>query len=219
MSKNILIGSLLFILGAVVAVIFTVWRLPAVAPSVITQKQQVSVPKTTFSLEEAPSDSIRGTITSMSGGVWWMSRVATAPALLKKPVIVQQGDTLIASDEGKLTVQFASASAVMLSPQSEVDIVQTLPINLVFHQPKGSVQYTVSGTHPVSVRSLNMIVHIGSGLMTIDTDPETGDIVLSQKEGSATIAYNSPAFVSKVWELAPGDVFEYSSVERRGYFR
>jgi len=99
-----------------------------------------------------------------------------------------------------------------------VEIIQTLPLNLVFHQTKGVSQYLVSGTSPMTIRSFNLIVNVDEGLLNIDTDKETGMVTLSLKTGAAKVGYNSPEFDSKVWELEPGDVFEYDSNERRGYF-
>ncbi len=172
---------------------------------------------TKFSLEEAPSDSIRGQITAMSGEIWRQDRIATEPARLTEPVAIQQGEILIASDDGHLSVSFAAAAAITLFPKTQVEIVQTLPLNLVFNQDKGLAQYQTSGSSPVTVRSLNLIVNV-NGLLNIDTDEESGEIILSLKTGQAAVAYNSPDFISKKWDLDPGDVFKYDSNERQGYF-
>lgn len=217
--KNIFLGILLFFLGTIASLGLFFWKNnSAIQPIIITDKKN-NYPKTNFSLKQAPSDSLRGQISTMSGEIWWQSRVATAPAKLNNPIVIQQGENLIASNSGKLTVEFASVSAVTIFPKSEVEIVQTLPINIVFNQPKGTVQYQVSGVSPVSIRSLNLLVTVNSGLINIDTDEKIGEIVLSLRTGTAKVAYNSPLFVSKVWNLEPGDVFNYDSNNRRGYFK
>jgi len=169
--------------------------------------------------ENAPSESIRGKITSMVGEIWWQSRTATEPARLTEAITIQQGEVLIASESGNLTVKFDPAATLTLFPETKVEIVQTLPLNLVFNQTKGIGQYQVSGTNPVTVRSFNLIVNIDNGLINIDTDEETRVITLSLKTGAAKVGYNSPEFDSKVWQLEPGDIFEYESNERRGYFK
>ena len=43
-------------------------------------------------------------------------------------------------------------------------------------------------------------------------------ITIGKKTGQAAVAYNSPDFISKIWQLEPGDVFSYDSNERKGYF-
>ena len=181
-------------------------------------KKASNFESTKFSLEQAPSDSIRGQITGMSGEIWWQSRTATEPAKLTEAITIQQGETLIASDEGKLTVSFNQAATITLFPETRVEIIQTLPLNLVFNQTQGVGQYLVSGPTPVTVRSLNLIVNLDDGLLVVDTDEETGAIILGLKTGRAKVGYNSPEFDSKVWQLEPGDVFEYDNNERRGYF-
>lgn len=174
---------------------------------------------TKFSLENAPNESIKGEITQLTGNIWWQSRTASEPAQLKNIIPVQQGEIWIASESGNLTVEFAPAATISLFPETQIEIVQTLPINLVFNQNKGVGQYQSSGTNPVTVRSLNLIINLEDGLLVVDTDEETGQIILGLKIGKAKVAYNSPEFASKVWQLEPGDIFSYDSNERRGYFK
>lgn len=219
MVKKILLGILLVLIGASAALIFFFAKNHSVPGAIITiGGTEKKFEPTKFSLENAPSDSIKGQINNMTGDIWWQSRTATEPAQLNEPIAIQQGETLIASEAGKLTVNFNPAATISLFPNTQVEIVQTLPLNLVFNQTKGVGQYQVSGINPVTIRSFNLIVNIESGLINIETDEETGEIILGLKTGWAKVAYNSPEFDSKVWELEPGDVFSYDSSERRGYF-
>ena len=217
--KKIFLGIIFFLLGATAALGVNFAKNHSVPEPIITiGKKASSFEPTKFSLEQAPSDSIKGQITSMGGDIWWQSRTATEPAQLTETIPIQQGETLIASDEGKLTVSFNPAATITLFPETQVEIIQTLPLNLVFNQTKGIGQYQVSGASPVTIRGFNLIVNIDEGLLNIDTDEETGVITLSLKTGAAKVGYNSPEFDSKVWSLEPGDVFKYDSNERRGYF-
>ena len=218
--KKILLGIIFFLLGATAALGIYFAKNHSVPEPIITiGKKASSFEPTKFSLENAPSESIKGQITNMSGEIWWQSRTATEPAKLTEAITIQQGETLIASDEGKLTVSFSPAATITLFPETQVEIIQTLPLNLVFNQTKGIGQYQVSGTSPVTIRSFNLIVNIDKGLLNIDTDEETGVVILSLKTGAAKVGYNSPEFESRVWQLEPGDIFEYDSNERRGYFK
>ncbi len=217
--KRIFLGIIVFLLGATAALGIYFAKNHSVPEPIITiGKKEPNFEPTKFSLEEAPIDSIKGQITSMNGDIWRQTRTATEPAKLIEPDIIQQGEVLIASDEGKLTINFNPAVTISLFPETQVEIIQTLPLNLVFNQTKGVGQYLVSGTNPVTVRSFNLIVNIDEGLLNIDTDAETGVITLSLKTGAAKVGYNSPEFDSKVWSLEPGDVFSYDSSERKGYF-
>lgn len=206
-------------LGATVAIgIFFAKNHSVPEPIITIGKKDRSFEPTHFSLEQAPSDSIKGQITSMTGEIWWQSRTATEPAELKKAIEIQQGEILIASESGNLTVEFSPAATVSLFPETQIEIVQTLPLNLVFNQSKGVGQYKSAGVNQLTIRSLNLIVNLADGLLVVDTDEETGQIILGLKTGKAKVAYNSPEFDSKVWELEPGDVFSYDANERQGYF-
>ncbi len=220
MVKQVLLGILFFVFGAAIALGLFFRKNHSVPQSVITiGKKEPNFEPTKFSLDEAPSDSIRGNITNLSGDIWYQSRTATEPAQLTEGIPVQQGETWIASDAGKLTVNFNPALTLSLFPKTHVEIIQALPVNLVFKHDQGVGQYQVSGANPVTVRSLNLIANVNEGLFVIDTDPETGTIILSLKTGSAKIGYNSASFDSKVWSLEPGDVFTYNSNTRKGYFK
>lgn len=200
-------GIIFFLLGATVAL------------GIFFAKREPNFEPTKFSLDQAPSDSIKGQIINMTGEIWWQSRTATEPAQLKDTISVQQGEIWIASESGNLTIEFAPAATITLFPKTKIEIVQTLPLNLVFNQIQGITQYQAFGSSPVTIRSLNLIVNLEDGLLVVDTDEATGAIILGLKTGRAKVGYNSPEFDSKVWELEPGDVFEYDGNLRRGYFK
>jgi hypothetical protein len=217
---KIIIGVLFCLLGGVTALLIFFARNHSVPEPVISIGKKVSNFKPTkFSLENAPSDSIRGQITNMSGDIWRQSRTATEPAKLTEAVPIQQGEVLIASVSGKISVNFDPAVKLTLFPDTRVEIVQTLPLNLVFNQTRGVGQYLVTGQAPLTVRSLNLIVNLDDGLLVVDTDEEAGAIILGLKTGRAKVGYNSPGLESRVWELEPGDVFEFDSNEHLGYFK
>lgn len=218
--KLVLPGISVFLLGGAAAMGIRIFQSRARPQfEMVWPQSKDNFELTQFSLEEAPNQSIKGQITDMAGEIWKQDRVATEPAKLNQPGMVQQGEILIASDEGKLTVEFNPAVTMTLYPQTTTEIVQTLPVNLVFNQTKGVGQYLAAGTNPVTIRSLNLIVNLDEGLLVVDTDGETGTIKLGLKTGTAKVGYNSPEFDSRVWELSPGDVFEYDSSTRRGYFK
>lgn len=174
---------------------------------------------TEFSLEEAPKDSLRGEIINLSGEVGWQSRIATEPAELLEKRLIQQGEKLVTKENGNIAVKFASAGTMTMFPETELEIIQTLPINLVFNQLKGKAQYLVGGSSPTGIRCFNLIVNVNNGLINIEIDEATGEITLSLKTGKAMVAYNSPEFDSKVWDLEPGDKFVFYNDERKGYFK
>lgn len=172
--------------------------------------------KTAFSIENAPQQSLKGTITAMQGDSWWESRVATEPARLIHPVTLQQGETLIASESGQITAIFPGFLELGLLAPAELAIVQTLPVNLVFQQQKGEVYYSATGKAPVAVRSLRLLTTLPIGKMQIFVDDEKQQIRLTVLEGSATVAYNDQDIVSQVVSVARGQSFIFASDERYG---
>lgn len=209
------------VLGGAVAMIFFFQRNRPVAaiPIVIEATKKSNWQPSKFSLEEAPADSLRGEIISLTGEVEWQSRIATEPGQLPVGIKIQQGEKLVTKESGNIAVKFAAAGTMTMFPEAEVEIVQTLPVNLVFNQLKGKTRYLVGGSSLLSVRNFNLIVNVSSGLITIKTDIEAGEVTLSLKAGQATVAYNSPEFESKRWELEPGDDFVFYNEERKGYFK
>src|SRR3989338_9045587 len=123
--KQIFLGIIVFLLGASAALLIFFARNHSVPEPIITIGKKASNFETTkFSLEQAPSDSIRGQITGMSGEIWWQSRTATEPARLParqaqltEEITIQQGETLIASESGNITVNFAPAATLTLFPE------------------------------------------------------------------------------------------------------
>lgn len=218
--KQVIVGLLCVLLGAAGAIGINFAKNHSRPKPIITiAKKGANFLPSQFSLENAPTDSIRGTIATMSGEIYYQARTATGAAKLNQAIPVQQGETWIASDSGNLTINFAPAATVALFPQTKLEVIQTLPLNLVFNQTEGVGQYNAVGVNPVTIRGFNLIINLDSGLLVVDTNPETGTVILDLKTGSARVAYNSPEFDSKIWQLEPGDVFEYDSSLRQGYFK
>ena len=175
--------------------------------------------KSAFSLENAPKNAIRGQIMEVSGDVLWQSRMATEPADLKSDIFIQQGEKIITGIDSMVRIKFASSSAITVQPDSEVELIQTLPVEQVFKHNQGKVWYQTFADSSVSVRSLNLILNLNaSSSAEIDLDPKIDEIKITLNTGGGTVAYNSPEFESKVWQLKTKDVFYYDSVKREGYF-
>lgn len=170
---------------------------------------------TAFSVENAPSYSLRGTITEMNDGIWWVSRTATEASQLTSRIMVQQGDTLIASDSGNITVAFGDAAELKMEEDSAVDIVQTLPVDLVFGQRRG-VAEDMSKTSPVSVRSLRLLITQTDGVMRVQVDEDTHFITVEVESGDARAAYNDVDFVSQIVRIGERERFVFDSDGREG---
>ncbi|MBI3888149.1 hypothetical protein HY310_03735 [Candidatus Microgenomates bacterium] len=190
--KNLIVGIIFLFLGLSLAVVL---RKPETKPNLS------GIKPTAFSIENAPINSLRGYVATLSGRVNWLSRVATEPALLNTNIL-QQGDTLITSDSARLKISFKDTN-ISLEPKTEVEIIQTLPDQLVFNQKSGEATY--SGE--LSVRSLRLLSKI-SGTVSIKIKNDL--IYLNIVEGKAIAAFNDINFNSKVVEVKKYIIFDNS---------
>ncbi len=174
-----------------------------------------STPNFNFSIGQPPKDSVKGIIASMSGNIMWQSRLATEPAQIAKPQTIQQGESLVTGDTGNVSLSFPNFANLTIFPKSELNIIQTLPINFVFEQTTGSVTYEETGSTPVSIRTLNLITKLDSaGALTVIIDKDKGRVTATEKAGSATVAYNDLQFVSQVVALKAGQVLVFDEATR-----
>jgi hypothetical protein len=167
-----------------------------------------------FSLEKAPSQSLVGLITSMSGEVEHERRLATESAKINSPVPIQQGEKLETGADGNLVLTFEKAAEITISPDSSVGIIQTLPADLVFSQSLGTVRYKKLADIPVSIRSKHLLIE-NNGDITVSVDKIKPIVTVKINSGSATFAYNNIYNISRVWEFDAGTTVTFNDGTRR----
>lgn len=186
---------------------------------IISPLAKDDAPKTSaFSIENAPTESLRGKIATMSGEINWQGRIATEASKISSPMTIQQGEKLITKDVSTLSLVFADACSVEFSPDTEIEVVQTLPQNIVFSQANGTAEYIKTGSFPISVRAISLLVE-SDGDMTVSIDPEKPIITLDLKSGKATAAYNDLKYVSHEVTLIAGQTFTFNDGTRKGVLR
>jgi hypothetical protein len=167
-----------------------------------------------FSLEKAPSQSLVGTITSMSGEVEYESRIATEAAKINSPVQVQQGESLKTGLDGKLVLSFDKVAEIDISSDTLVGIVQTLPADMVFSQNSGTAEYKKLADTPVTIRSLHLLIE-NNGDVTVSIDKIKPIITVTVNSGTATFAYNNIDNISRVLTLESGKKLTFNDDTRR----
>lgn len=175
------------------------------------EKKQIVRPfsVSSFSMEDAPSDALKGKIASMSGEVLWQSRVASEPARLDQPQEILQGENIVTRNTGSVALNFNDAAIITIDPDSELDIVQTLPANLVMTQKSGSILYQKPGIVPVSVKTGGLLVNQEEGTMRITFDVQQATVTVNVTEGKARVAHTDEEDTSVVREVTSGDSFVY----------
>lgn len=167
-----------------------------------------------FSLAKAPSQALLGNITMMDGEVKYEDRSATESARIYSPVNVQQGESVYTGGDGRVILYFKDAAEINLEGGSGLNVIQTLPANLVFKQTLGSVTYKKLGTYPVSIRVGHLLIENG-GEIKISFTKDSPITAVTIINGSATIAYNNLNNDSRVVNLTTGATLEFNEGTRR----
>jgi hypothetical protein len=181
--------SVLFLCCITVGSITTYLLLSNRTQKTISHTPEKQTHSPSFSVENAPKDSLRGSIASLSGDVTWISRTATDEAALRPTTRLQQGESITTGKNGRVTITMNSCSFT-LSPDSKINIIQTLPISLVIEQLTGEVTYTNHCLIPLSVRSGELIVSLENGEMKLSIDEKSSIITLFTIQDTAIAAYN-----------------------------
>jgi hypothetical protein len=195
--------------------------------SKMKDKESTAIPSTTqvitqknsaFSLENAPKESLKGKITTMTGEIGWQGRTATEEAKLSSPITIQQGEKLESGEKSNLSLLISDACSVEFWENTEIEIIQTLPTNIVFSQTKGTGEYIKVGNYPVSIRVMNLLADV-DGDVIISINPKKPYVTINTKSGKVTAAYNDSKLVSHEVALIKGQTFTFNYGTKRGVLK
>jgi hypothetical protein len=174
-----------------------------------------------FSIDNAPATSLRGQILTNSGDVKWQSRTATAPATLKIPISIQQGERLVTGDTGHIKVQFDNIVTLTIFPKSDLSFTQTLPANIVISQDQGQAEYSHLGrSTPLSIRSLGLLININTpGDLVVSVSNDGSEVSVRVVAGEARTAYNDSQNISQLVTVSSGQQFTFNDGTREGTLR
>lgn len=184
-----------------------------------TRTYELTPPRTTpplhtrFSLADAPADSLRATITKLSGDVTWQSRTATEAAPLTASRILQQGEILTTGSGGTASLTFAGSCLITLSPDTELNLTQTLPANIVLEIPNGRITSEKKCPEPISIRSMHLLLSQIEGTLQF-TALDDGTIIIGVTDGSAQVGFNDSDNVSTVLTINAGESLTYDDSTR-----
>ncbi len=182
--------------------------------------QEVSKPKvkisneaSKFSLEKAPSITLHGDITLLTGDVKWQSRIATEASTITFKQQVQQGESLETGKTGKVSLAFPNM-LFTLSPNSKLNIVQTLPTSIVLEQQTGEIMYQTTSSTLLGVRVSPLLIESQGGEFSITIDEDDGTVKVSVKDGFVTVAYNDSNTISTVEKIEKEQVMTFDPSSR-----
>lgn len=169
-----------------------------------------------FSIEPPPKQSRKGTVVSASGQILWQSRIATIAAEIKDIKKIQQGELLGTGKESAVSVVFNDGANINLSSDSEIEFLQTLPVNFVFRQNKGEINYVKKGSIPLSIRSLHLLMTFTDGEYLLNTDVDKHRLELTVEKGLVKVAYNNLQYETQSAEINEGKKFVFNDDGRVG---
>ncbi|CAN5166187.1 hypothetical protein BH09PAT2_BH09PAT2_04780 [soil metagenome] len=170
-----------------------------------------------YSLQDAPGNSLKAEITSMAGEILWQSRTATEPAELKEKVSLQQGEKIVTGNTGNVTLSLGDTIQVIEKKDTMIALTQTLPVNIVFTHQVGTATYIQSANDsPVSIRIRRLLVRMNKGTVTITTEDEDPYIYVNVDKGEVELAYNDEDFTSQLVTVTAGEEFRFNNDKRIG---
>lgn len=209
---------LLFLFFTLIGIVsFFAFKKYTVTQQTITVLQTPLAKTSPYSLDTPPKKSLRGNIENLSGDVSWQSRSASEPAVLTKAQEILQGEDYWTGEEGSLSILFPHALTIIVSPNTHIAILQTLPKHIVLSQTGGEVLYKkLSQTIPVAVRANSLLIQQKNGDMTISFDKIDPITTIRVSKGLATVAFNNTDVISNVVEIPEGNMYVFNSEELVG---
>ncbi|HEV2339201.1 MAG TPA: hypothetical protein VGT05_00350 [Patescibacteria group bacterium] len=171
---------------------------------------------TKFSIIRSPTESLLGTVATLSGEVLWESRVATQPAEIKKLVIVQQGEEVDTKDTGNVEIIFPAIAQVTVHPNSQLVIAQTLHQDIALGQNTGTITYqTLHSPAVLTVKAHDLLVSV-KGKATVAINNNTAGIIVSVLQGLVTTGYEDLQNNTQVATVTEGNQFIFNINSRQG---
>jgi hypothetical protein len=211
MIKNLYLFFIFLFIGIGIAFGYSVWK-----KEKVTIVQKISPQEEKFSIESPPKQSQKGVVASMSGQILWQSRIAAEPAEIKDLKQVQQAELLATGKESNISINFKDVVTITLSSESEIEFVQTLPINFVFRQNKGEINYLKKGMIPLSIRSFHLLMTFSDGEYLLNTNFDDHTLELTVKKGLVKAAYNNIQYETQTADIKEGEKFIFEDDSRTG---
>lgn len=207
-------SAFIFVIFLIVGFISTFFLINKKTSQEVTKpKVKVSQSVSKFSLEKAPSTALHGDITLLTGDVKWQSRVATEASSITIKQRVQQGESLETGPTGTASLAFPSM-LFTLSPDTKLNIIQSLPTSIVLEQPKGEIAYQTTSSTLLGIRISPLLIESEGGEFLIYIDEDDGIVTISVKSGVVTTAYNDSDAFSNVEKIEKGQVMTFNPSTR-----
>jgi hypothetical protein len=201
MIKNIFL--FLFFAGISTVGIIAFYKISPANINTPLKPQNLS--KTSFSIDNPPSDSLKGNITSISGSVSFQPRSSDYASTIKDPRLIVQGDEISTLGNGKASISFPNIGNISLSPDTHLNIVQSLSQNFVTQITQGEANFQRIGNIPLSVISLDLSITLDDGTdIDVIADKDNSEVLFTINKGEVTFTYTDTSDDTSVIKAKEG---------------
>ena len=208
--KSFLLFLVFLLLGLFIAMSYQYWNI-----NLLTLNTRPEI-TTKFSLKNAPTESLPASVATISGNVNWQSRTVAKSVPLKMYQKIQQGEEISTGANGKAGIRIQNDAVFLLQHNAHVSIIQLLPVNFVFMQDKGEVEYADTIRVPVSVRSLDLVSIITNGNVIITVDQNKQKVTVVVLKGNVKEGYEDLQNNNDVMDLNAGQTFIFDEANKVG---
>ncbi|MCR4326059.1 MAG: hypothetical protein NUV52_00185 [Candidatus Roizmanbacteria bacterium] len=189
--------------------------IPSKTVTATPSKPPTTPSPTLFTVNDPPTESISGNLDTFLGDVTWEPREATHSSPISSRAVIRQGDYIETGDDGTASITFPIIGTLSMEPNTQVQIVQTLPANAVLLHRTGTAVYERTGETPITVRALSLLVDLEEeSIVRITVDEEEGSVLVLAEQGNSVAAYNDADFETVKLMLEEGQELTYDSLLR-----
>jgi hypothetical protein len=214
--KSFILIFLFILIGAAISLLyFTKIANNKIYTSINTSLSPSIKPTSEFNIDKAPPFSLKGRVISLDGKVDWLSRSASASSNLIISQVLQQGESVFTGDNSEVTIQFDKVN-IALNSNTQINIIQTLPVNILIEQVGGTADFSNYSSYPLTVRIKRFLIKMDEGKFISLVNEENNQIIVKPTEGLIQVAYVNINGITKTIKVSKGNLFQYNYVLKRG---
>ena len=174
------------------------------------------IPKDSHITLVPPSSALIGKIVQMNGEVKRQARDKEEFEKITDSSDILQGESVRTLRNSRVTIEFTDFASIILSQNSQLDLINLIPDNFLFQQSIGNINFKVSPGKTFSNRILHSLISISDGETIISNDEDS--VTIQVKSGRAKVAFVDLDNQTQVFELATGDKALIDDTQRRLVF-
>lgn len=189
---------LFFIFGMAISLTLRIWQVKKLPTNNFVA--QIS----SFSFQ-VPEKAVSGQLVNLKDTVRKLPREGKEFVSIKENEKILVGEKLVTSKNSQVQVLFSDLATISLGSNSEIAFVSLIPESFLINQLTGRVTYEAKDDqHPISVRSLNLLLMLEKGNVLVITDAAKGETNIFSSTGQGKIAVVDLDNNTNIWQIKEG---------------